>query len=198
MQYFGTFDVISQEEDEIYSRLSALRRQIELSELESNDIQQDIKMWKKRKSDAKYRLKIWGVILLICIVIATAGFVMNIMPGMPADALPIMIYISMVIERFLILIGSFVGIPLTAIVAVILLFSLLLYYVRYTGDELARGLAKLFGVKNGCVILEELGRRNRDAYVICEKLKEEQEELLLKMDILQRKNKKEHDYSNEK
>ena len=65
MKDFGTFDTLTNEEDTIYSRLAVIRRELDRLDLEQNEAQQDIKMWRNKMSDEMFKVKFWLVAALV-------------------------------------------------------------------------------------------------------------------------------------
>ena len=70
MRDFGTFDTISDEEDTIYTRLALIKRKLNSLELEHNEVQQDIKMWRNKMMDDKFKLKMWLTVTLVCVFLS--------------------------------------------------------------------------------------------------------------------------------
>lgn len=182
---FGTFDPLTDREDEILNRLSFLRRRIEVFELEFEEIQQDIQMWKNMRIDKKDKLKVWLVILGILVGFCIIGFGFGFLAG--EVKMPVMIYITMVIQTFLKLICTYVAIPLMAIILLVLLVLSLRYYIVYTEDELAVSVAKTFGIKNTSVLIQEARPRAAKIYKELEEMKAEKEALGTELAEIQKK-----------
>ena len=69
MKDFGTFDTLTDEEDTIYNRLSAIGVMLDRLDYEQNDAQQDIKMWRNKMLDDKFKVKFWliGSLIVLCV-----------------------------------------------------------------------------------------------------------------------------------
>lgn len=182
---FGTFEKLTDREDEILNRLSILRRRIEVFELEFEEIQQDIQMWKNIRIDKKDKLKIWIVFLGILIAFCVLVFLCQVLVGDMSTV--IMMYIVGVVNRFLILIRNFVIIPLLVITVLIFLILSLRYYVCYTGDDLAISIAKCFNIKNTSLLIADARPKAASLYKEIEEMKEEKATLEAELEEIRKK-----------
>ena len=182
---FGTFETLTDREDEILNRLAFLRRRIEVFELEFEETQQDIQMWKNMRMDKKDKLKIWlvilGVLLGYCLIvflcIHTVGEISSYL----------IMYVVSVVNTFLLLIRNFIVIPLAVITTLILLILGLRYYLCYTDDELAVTVARNFGIKNTSVLIQEARPQAARLYKELEEMKEEKAALEAELAEIQKK-----------
>lgn len=182
---FGTFETLTDREDEILNRLSFLRRRIEIFELEFEDIQQDIRMWKNMRADKKDKLKVWLVILGVLLGYCLLVFLCHHMVGEISSYL--IMYLVNVVNTFLTLTRNFIAIPLAVITTLILLILSLRYYFGYTDDELAITVARNLGIKNTSVLIQEARPQAARLYKELEEMKEEKAALEAELAEIQKK-----------
>lgn len=174
MRDFGTFDTISDEEDTIYNRLALIKRKLNSLELEHNEVQQDIKMWRNKMMDDKFKVKMWLTVTLICVFLS----VMWMFLPKPDAAFTLGgAYIINVILTFLALVGSYVMYPLSIIFAIVTMVLFCIHTLRNNKSDRVIRFAKNIGVTNRNVLIDEKRELVKGIYTELESLREEEEEL---------------------
>lgn len=185
MKDFGTFDTISEEEAVIYNRLAIIRRELDRLDYEQNDAQQDIKMWRNKMLDDKFKVKFWLVVALI-ISIGALPWYLIILYAVPPGMDFAYAYIFNIIASFMAMVEYFVFIPLFLICLIVFLVWFALYHLRNSTREGIINLAEKMGVDNRNVLIREqkeiVGRTEAEM----ESLKEEEAKLKKRMDSISR------------
>lgn len=185
MKDFGTFDILSEEEAVIYNRLAIIRRELDRLDYEQNDAQQDIKMWRNKMLDDKFKVKFWLVVALI-ISIGALPWYLIILYAVPPGMDFAYAYIFNIIASFMAMVEYFVFIPLFLICLIVFLVWFALYHLRNSTREGIINLAEKMGVDNRNVLIREqkeiVGRTEAEM----ESLKEEEVKLKKRMDSISR------------
>ncbi len=183
MRDFGTFDTISDEEDTIYNRLALIKRKLNSLELENNEAQQDIKMWRNKMMDDKFKVKMWLTVTLICVFLS----VMWIFLPEPDVAFTLGgAYIINVILTFLALVGSFVMLPASIILSIITGVWFCIHTLRNNKSDKMIHFAKSIGVTNRNVLIAEKREIVKAIYTEQESLREEEEELKKRLEKIKK------------
>ncbi|MBE5884965.1 MAG: ABC transporter permease [Lachnospiraceae bacterium] len=185
MKDFGTFDTLSEEEAVIYNRLAIIRRELDRLDYEQNDAQQDIKMWRNKMLDDKFKVKFWLVVALI-ISIGALPWYLIILYAVPPGMDFAYAYIFNIIASFMAMVEYFVFIPLFLICLIVFLVWFALYHLRNSTREGIINLAEKMGVDNRNVLIREqkeiVGRTEAEM----ESLREEEAKLKKRMDSILR------------
>ncbi len=185
MKEFGTFDSLTDEEDTIYNRLAKVRDEIERLEFEQNDAQQDIKMWRNKKLDEKFKVKFWLIVSLVIGVGALPWYLL-ILAAIPPGAPFMFARVFNIIATFMALMQSFAFLPAFIITFIIFLVWLVLYHLRNSNKNKIMKIAETMGVVNRNVLIEEQKEIIRNTATRCEQLKEEESKLKLRLDSIRR------------
>ena len=185
MKDFGTFDTLTDEEDTIYSRLAVIRRELERLKLEQNEAQQDIKMWRNKMWDDKFKAKFWLVVALVIGIGALPWYLLVLM-AVPLGVDFVYGYIFNVIATFANLMQTFVFLPLFIVCSIIFLVKWCLHILRNSKKGGFIKLAENVGVQNRNVLIDEqkviIGNTAREM----ESLQEEEEKLKRRLQSIQR------------
>ena len=185
MKEFGTFDTLTDEEDTIYNRLAKVGDEIEHLEFEQNEAQQDIKMWRNKKLDEKFKVKFW----LICSLVVGVGalpWYLLVLAAVPSGAPFMFAKVFNIIATFMALMQSFVFLPGFIVLFIIFLVWLILYHLRNSNQNKVMKLAETMGVVNRNVLIEEQKEIIRNTAIRCEQLKEEEHNLKMRLDTIRR------------
>ena len=185
MKEFGTFDTLTDEEDTIYNRLAKVGDEIEHLEFEQNEAQQDIKMWRNKKLDEKFKVKFW----LICSLVVGVGalpWYLLVLAAVPSGAPFMFAKVFNIIATFMALMQSFVFLPGFIVLFIIFLVWLILYHLRNSNQNKVMKLAETMGVVNRNVLIEEQKAIIRNTAIRCEQLKEEEHNLKMRLDTIRR------------
>ena len=185
MKEFGTFDTLTDEEDTLYNRLMKVKHEIESLELEQNEAQQDIKMWRNKKLDEKFKVKFWLIVSLVIGVGALPWYLLAL-AAIPPNAPSMFAKVFNIIATFMALMQSFVFLPGFIITFIIFLVWLVLYHLRNSKKHKIMKLAENMGVVNRNVLIEEQKEIIRNTATRCEQLKEEQHRLKMRLDSIKR------------
>ena len=185
MKEFGTFDTLTDEEDTLYNRLMKVKHEIESLELEQNDAQQDIKMWRNKKLDEKFKVKFWLIVSLVIGVGALPWYLL-VLAAIPPGAPSMFAKVFNIIATFMALMQSFVFLPAFIITFIVFLVWLVLYHLRNSNKHKIMNLAEKMGVVNRNVLIEEQKEIIRNTATRCEQLKEEQHRLKMRLDSIKR------------
>ncbi len=185
MKEFGTFDTLTDEEDTLYNRLMKVGHEIECLELEQNDAQQDIKMWRNKKLDEKFKVKFWIIVSLVIGVGALPWYLL-ILAAIPPGAPFMFAKVFNIIATFMALMQSFVFLPAFIITFITFLVWLALYHLRNSNQNKIMKLAENMGVVNRNVLIEEQKEIIRNTATRCEQLKEEQHKIKMRLDSIKR------------
>lgn len=181
MKEFGTFDTLTDEEDTIYNRLMKVGHEIECLELEQNDAQQDIKMWRNKKLDEKFKVKFWLIVSLVIGVGALPWYLL-VLAAIPPGAPSMIAKVFNIIATFMALMQSFVFLPAFIITFIVFLVWLVLYHLRNSNKHKIMKLVENMGVVNRNVLIKEQKEIIRNTATRCEQLKEEQHRLKMRLD----------------
>lgn len=185
MKDFGTFDTLTDEEDTIYNRLSAIGVMLERLDYEQNDAQQDIKMWRNKMLDDKFKVKFWLIVSLIVGVGALPWYMIvlaAVPPGIDMGAARIF----NIIATFMALVQTFMFLPAFIITFVIFLVWLVLNILRNSSKDSVIKLAEQMGVENRNALIREQKEIVGSKAIEIEKLKEEEAKLKLRLDSIRR------------
>ncbi len=185
MKEFGTFDTLTDEEDTIYNRLMKVGHEIECLELEQNDAQQDIKMWRNKKLDEKFKVKFWLIVSLVIGVGALPWYLL-VLAAIPPGAPSMIAKVFNIIATFMALMQSFVFLPAFIITFIVFLVWLVLYHLRNSNKHKIMKLVENMGVVNRNVLIKEQKEIIRNTATRCEQLKEEQHRLKMRLDSIKR------------
>ena len=186
MRDFGTFDTISDEEDTLYNRLALIKRKLNTLELEHNEVQQDIKMWRNKMVDDKFKLKMWLTVTLVCVFLSVMWM---FLPEPDAAFTPGGAYIINVILTFLALVGSFVMYPLSIIFAIVTMVWFCIHTLRNNKSDRVIRFAKNIGVTNRNVLIDAKRELVKGIYAELESLREEEEELKKQLEKIKKEKK---------
>lgn len=185
MKEFGTFDTLTDEEDTIYNRLSAIGVMVDRLDYEQNDAQQDIKMWRNKMLDDKFKVKFWLIVSLIVGVGALPWYLI-VLYAVPPGIDFSYGYIFNVIATFMALVQTFIFLPAFIITFIIFLVWLVLNYLRNSNKDSVIKMAEKMGVKNRNVLIREQKEIVGSRALEIEKLKEEEAKLKLCLDSIRR------------
>lgn len=181
MKEFGTFDTLTDEEDTLYNRLMKVKHEIESLELEQNEAQQDIKMWRNKKLDEKFKVKFWLIVSLVIGVGALPWYLLAL-AAIPPNAPSMFAKVFNIIATFMALMQSFVFLPGFIITFIIFLVWLVLYHLRNSKKNKIMKLAENMGVVNRNVLIEEQKEIIRNTAIKCEELKKEEHKIKMRLD----------------
>ncbi len=186
MKDFGTFDTLTNEEDTIYSRLAVIRRELDRLDLEQNEAQQDIKMWRNKMLDDKFKVKFWLVVTLVLSIGALPWHLIVLHAVPPGYYDFTLAKIISILATFLYLLETFMFLPLVLICFVIFLVWLVLHTLRNKNKDGIIKLAELMGVQNRHVLIDEqraiVGKTAKEM----EALKEEDAKLQRRLESIRR------------
>lgn len=185
MKDFGTFDTLTDEEDTIYNRLAVIRRELERLELEQNEAQQDIKMWRNKMLDDQFKVKFWLVAALL-VAPGTLPWHLIVLSFMSLGLDPGAARILNIIATFMALIQTFVFLPLFIVLMIVFLVWAVLNMLRNSKRNKIQKLAENMGVQNRYVLIDGqkmiVGNKAKEM----EQLKEEEEKLKRRLESIQR------------
>ena len=185
MKDFGTFDTLTNEEDTIYSRLAVIRRELDRLDLEQNEAQQDIKMWRNKMLDDKFKVKFWLVVTLV-LSIGALPWHLIFLYAVPPGYYFIYAKLFSILATFLYLLETFMFLPVVLICFVIFLVWLVLHTLRNKNKDGIIKLAELMGVQNRHVLIDEqrviVGKTAKEM----EALKEEEAKLQRRLESIRR------------
>ena len=185
MKDFGTFDTLTDEEDTIYNRLAVIRKELDRLALEQNEAQQDIKMWRNKMLDDRFKVKFWLVAALLVApgTLPWYRIVLSVMElGLDTGATRIL----NIIATFMALIQTFVFIPIFIILVVVFLVWVLLNMLRNSKKNKIRKLAENMGVQNRYVLIDEQKVIVGNTAKEMEQLQEEETKLKMRLDSIRR------------
>ncbi len=185
MKAFGTFDTLTDEEDTIYNRLAVIRRELERLELEQNEAQQDIKMWRNKMLDDQFKVKFWLIAALL-VAPGTLPWHLIVLSLMALGLDPGATRILNIIATFMALIQTFVFLPLFIVLMVVFLVWVALNMLRNSKKNKIQKLAENMGVQNRYVLIDEQKVIVGNAAKEMEQLKEEEEKLKRRLESIQR------------
>ncbi len=187
MKEFGTFDTLTDEEDTLYNRLMKVGHEIECLELEQNEAQQDIKMWRNKKLDEKFKVKFWLIVSLVIGVGALPWYLIFVY-AFPPNVLEHFLYAKLlsIIVNFMAMFQYFVFLPAFIITFIVFLVWLVLYHLRNSNQNKIMKLAENMGVVNRNVLIEEQKEIIRNTATRCEQLKEEEHKIKMRLDSIKR------------
>lgn len=189
MQDFGTFDTLTDEEDTIYSRLAAVRNQLERLDYEQNDAQQEIKMWRNKVLDDKFKVKFWLIIALIFGFLSLPWY-MIILMAIPSGVDYALGYFMNVIATFIAMVTTFIMLPVFIICTIIFLVWLVLHILRNGQKDKIMKLAEAVGVGNRNVLIAEQKEIIKRTAQEIEDLREEETKLKHRLDSIRRSKEK--------
>ena len=185
MKDFGTFDRLTDEEDTIYSRLAVIRRELDRLDLEQNEAQQDIKMWRNKIVDDQFKVKFWLVATLIW-GFGALPWHLIVLYAVPPGYDFIYAKLFNIIATFMYLMETFLFLPVVLICFVAFLIWLVVHTLRNKRNDSILKLAELMGVENRHVLMDEqkviVGRTAKEM----EALKEEEEKLKRRLKCIER------------
>jgi len=185
MKDFGTFDVLTDEEDTLYNRLSAIDAALEHLDYEINEAQQEIKMWRNKALDDKFKVKFWLIIALIFGFFSLPWYklvLMAIPPGLDYTAA----YFMNVIASFIALVTTFMILPVFGISAIVFAVSLALHILRNGKKPSVIKMAQMVGVDNRNVLIEEQKEIIKKNSREMEALKEEETKFKGRLDAIRK------------
>ena len=185
MKDFGTFDTLTDEEDTIYNRLSAIGVMLDRLDYEQNDAQQDIKMWRNKMLDDMFKVKFWLIVSLIVGVGALPWYMLVLAAVPPGIDMWVGRIFSMV-ATFMALVQQFVFLPAFIITFIVFLVWLVLNSLRNSKKDSVIKLAEQMGVENRNVLIREQKEIVGSKAIEIEKLKEEEAKLKLRLDSIRR------------
>ncbi len=187
MKYFGTFDTLTDEEDTIYNRLSAIGVMVDRLDYEQNDAQQDIKMWRNKMLDDKIKVKFWLIVSLIVGVGALPWYMLVLAAVPPGIDIDIWVgRIVSIVATFMALVQTFMFLPAFIITFIIFLVWLALNFLRNSNKDSVIKMAEKMGVENRNVLIQEQKEIVGSRALEIEKLKEEEAKLKLRLDSIRR------------
>lgn len=185
MKEFGTFDTLTDEEDTIYNRLSAIGVMVDRLDYEQNDAQQDIKMWRNKMLDDKFKVKFWLIVSLIVGVGALPWYLIVLYAVPPGFDFQYAKLFS-IIATFMALVQTFIFLPAFIITFIIFLVWLVLNFLRNSSKDSVIKMAAKMGVENRNVLIREQKEIVGSRALEIEKLKEEEAKLKLRLDSIRR------------
>ncbi len=185
MKDFGTFDTLTDEEDTLYNRLTAIAHKTERLDYEMNDAQQDIKMWRNKMLDDKFKVKFWLIVSLI-IGVGALPWYLIVLASAPSG-LPYMVArIISVVATFMTLVQQFVFLPGFVITFIIFLVWLVLNFLRNSNKDFFLKMAETMGIENRNVLIREQKEIVGNRALEIEELKEEETKLKMRLDSIRR------------
>ncbi len=185
MKDFGTFDTLTDEEDTTYSRLAAVRNKLDRLDYEQNDAQQEIKMWRNKALDDKFKVKFWLIIAVIFGFLSLPWYQLLLM-AIPPGADYTAAYLMNVIATFVALVTTFMVLPIFIVTTIIFLVRLVLYILRNGKKDKIIKLAETMGVDNRNVLIAEQKEIIKNTAQEIEALKEEETNLTHRLDTIRR------------
>lgn len=185
MKDFGTFDTLTDEEDTIYNRLSAIGVMLDRLDYEQNDAQQDIKMWRNKMLDDKFKVKFWLIVSLI-VGVGALPWYMLVLAAVPPGIDMWVGRIFSIVATFMALVQTFVFLPAFIITFIVFLVWLVLNILRNSKKASAIKMAENMGVENRNVLIREKKEIVGSKAIEIEKLKEEEAKLKLRLDSIRR------------
>lgn len=185
MKDFGTFDTLTDEEDTIYNRLSAIGVMLDRLDYEQNDAQQDIKMWRNKMLDDKFKVKFWLIVSLI-VGVGALPWYMLVLAAVPPGIDMWVGRIFSIVATFMALVQTFVFLPAFIITFIVFLVWLVLNILRNSKKDSVIKLAEQMGVENRNVLIQEQKEIVGSRTLEIEKLKEEEAKLKLRLDSIRR------------
>lgn len=185
MKDFGTFDTLTDEEDTIYNRLSAIGVMLDRLDYEQNDAQQDIKMWRNKMLDDKFKVKFWLIVSLI-VGVGALPWYMLVLAAVPPGYDFQLAKLFNIVATFMALVQTFVFLPAFIITFIVFLVWLVLNILRNSNKDSVIKLAEQMGVENRNVLIREQKEIVGSKAIEIEKLKEEEAKLKLRLDSIRR------------
>lgn len=185
MKDFGTFDTLTDEEDTIYNRLSAIGVMLDRLDYEQNDAQQDIKMWRNKMLDDKFKVKFWLIVSLIVGVGVLPWYKIVLYAIPPGVDFPYAKLFN-IIASFMAMIQHFIFLPIFIITFIVFFVWLVLNILRNSKKDSVIKLAEQMGVENRNVLIREQKEIVGSKAIEIEKLKEEEAKLKLRLDSIRR------------
>lgn len=185
MKEFGTFDTLTDEEDTLYNRLAVIRRELDRLELEQNEAQQDIKMWRNKMLDDQFKVKFWLVAALL-VAPGALPWHLIVLSLMAQGLAPGTARVLNIIATFMSLIQTFVFLPILIVLVVIFLVWMVLNMLRNSKKNKIRKLAENMGVQNRHVLIEAQKAIVGSTAKEIEVLKEEEGTLKRRIQSIQR------------
>ena len=185
MKDFGTFDTLTDEEDTLYNRLAAIRRELERLEFEQNEARQDIKMWRIKIADDKFKVKFWLAAALI-VGIGVLPWYQIVLLAIPSGIGFHVAFIFNWIATFLAMMQRFVFLPLFLVLMTIFLVRLVLHILRSSKTDKIKKLAENMGVQNRQVLIEEQRGVVVSTAGKIEQIREEEEKLKARLQGIQK------------
>lgn len=187
MKEFGTFDSLTDEEDTLYNRLMKVGDEIERLEFEQNEAQQDIKMWRNKKLDEKFKVKFWLIVSLVVGVGALPWYLIFVY-AFPPNVLEHFLYAKLlsIIVNFMAMFQYFVFLPAFIILFIVFLVWFALYHLRNSSKNKIMKLAETMGVINRNVLIGEQKDVIRNTAAKIEKLREEEHRIKMRLDGIKR------------
>lgn len=185
MKDFGTFDTLTDEEDTIYNRLSAIGVILDRLDYEQNDAQQEIKMWRNKMADDKFKIKFWLIVSLI-VGVGALPWYMIVLYAVPPGVEFVYGYLLNVIASFMSMVQCFVFLPAFVVTFIIFLVWLGLNFLRNSNKDSVIGLAEKMGIENRNVLIAEQKAIIGSRAVEIEQLKEEETKLKMRLDRIRR------------
>lgn len=145
MKYFGTFNEMTSEEDQIVNRLAVIHRRREMLDYDKNEEWQEIKLLQNKQKDDKFKLKMW---LSFALLSGFLGILWMLIPTPPDWVNPMVAYVVGVIATLLMLIGNAVLVPMSVICFLVFLVWCVLNFLRNGESDRALKYAELCGVSN--------------------------------------------------
>ncbi len=185
MKEFGTFDTLTDEEDTLYNRLAFIRRELDRLELEQNEAQQDIKMWRNKMLDDKFKVKFWFVAALI-VGVGALPWHMIVLYAVPPGINFHYAKIFAIIATFIALMETFMFLPLFLIALVICLVHLILNILRNSRMNGISKLAENMGIENRPALIDEQKVIVGNTAKEIEDLQQEEEKIKMRLDSIRR------------
>ncbi len=185
MKDFGTFDTLTDEEDTIYNRLSAIGVMLDRLDYEQNDAQQDIKMWRNKMLDDKFKVKFWLIVSLI-VGVGALPWYMLVLAAVPPGIDFQFAKLFSIVATFMALVQTFMFLPAFIITFIVFLVWLVLNILRNSNKDSVIKLAEQMGVENRNVLIREQKEIVGSKAIEIEKLKEEEAKLKLRLDSIRR------------
>jgi len=185
MKDFGSFDNLTDEEDTIYNRLWAIGVMLDRLDYEQNDAQQDIKMWRNKMLDDKFKVKFWLIVSLI-VGVGALPWHMLVLAAVPPGIDMWVGRIFSMVATFMVLVQTFMFLPAFIITFIIFLVWLVLNILRNSKKDSVIKMAENMGVENRNVLIREQKEIVGSKAIEIEKLKEEEAKLKLRLDSIRR------------
>ena len=185
MKEFGTFDTLTDEEDTLYNRVARIRRELMHLELEQNEAQQEIKMWRNKMMDDVFKVKFWLVVALF-VGIGALPWYRLVLAAVPAGIPAAYAKIFNVAATFMYLMQSFVFLPLFLIAAIICLVWVIINILRNSKKDKIMKIAENMGINNRHGLIEEQKKIIASTAKEIERLGEEERRLKMRLDSIRR------------